>query len=626
MKKAELWPTRTNPTRGGRRLVVLSTASFLVGIALLLAGGSLSLPGGEGPGGHEHTAFAQTQPCSTKTPLGALPPTIPIWCHLPLTSGPATAIEGPNSWVDDFDHGLSNASFAGAGYRVFDNPDLTQSEESAGAKIHPSITFRHANHWMADVKTASEPGGQNNGYGGTYLRPDRTFRFEDGRFVVEFDFAAGILEYRGNNWGEVIVTTGPRPDSATHGFTLTDTDGFSNFRGHWTFGMRLKPSRDFNDSFIINDDLDPATLKRPDYQRHLYARVGGGGPWTAARDAAYRTCNLTDPDIHCRDRFRIEFDKNADMITWYVNGVQYHRAQVPLPTGLTEADLYVYFVSWVYRNAESVETTRFHWDRLAINPSSSPQISGVKAVGTTGTDATIEWTTNEAADSQVEYGTTTAYGSSTPLDSNRVTSHAVHLSGLTANTTYHYRVKSTDAIGNPAVSEDSTFTTAKSCPCSIWDGTATPQTASASDTRAVELGVKFRASQDGYITGVRFYKGTANGGTHVGNLWSATGTQLASATFTNETASGWQQVEFAAPVPVTANTTYIASYHAPQGGYARDTRYFTSQGVTSGPLTALASGVDGENGVYQYGPAGTFPSSYPFNNTNYWVDVVFDGN
>ena len=65
-------------------------------------------------------------------------------------------------------------------------------------------------------------------------------------------------------------------------------------------------------------------------------------------------------------------------------------------------------------------------------------------------------------------------------------------------------------------------------------------------------GVRFRAEVDGLITGVRFYKSTTNTGTHVGHLWTRTGQLLATATFTNETASGWQQVSFATPVAVTA--------------------------------------------------------------------------
>ena len=83
------------------------------------------------------------------------------------------------------------------------------------------------------------------------------------------------------------------------------------------------------------------------------------------------------------------------------------------------------------------------------------------------------------------------------------------------------------------------------------------------------------------ITGIRFYKGSANTGTHVGDLWSSSGTLLATATFTNETASGWQQVNFSSPVSITAGTTYIASYHTNTGHYADTPYYFaTYQGQT----------------------------------------------
>ena len=74
-------------------------------------------------------------------------------------------------------------------------------------------------------------------------------------------------------------------------------------------------------------------------------------------------------------------------------------------------------------------------------------------------DANVSWTTNEPSDSQVEYGTSAAYGSSTTVAAALVTSHTVTLSGLNAATTYHYRVKSRDAAGNLATSADSSFAT-----------------------------------------------------------------------------------------------------------------------------------------------------------------------
>jgi glucose/arabinose dehydrogenase len=86
-------------------------------------------------------------------------------------------------------------------------------------------------------------------------------------------------------------------------------------------------------------------------------------------------------------------------------------------------------------------------------------LSGVAATALTPTGATIIWTTDEPADSQVEYGPDAAYGQSTPVDPALVTSHAVVLGGLSPGTPYHFRVRSVKAGGQALVSADSTFTT-----------------------------------------------------------------------------------------------------------------------------------------------------------------------
>jgi hypothetical protein len=89
----------------------------------------------------------------------------------------------------------------------------------------------------------------------------------------------------------------------------------------------------------------------------------------------------------------------------------------------------------------------------------APIISGVSAVSATPNSVTVTWTTNEAATSIVDYGTTTAYGKSSTPDATLLLGHSRGLSGLAAGTQYHFRVRSTDAAGNQSVGPDGVFDT-----------------------------------------------------------------------------------------------------------------------------------------------------------------------
>jgi hypothetical protein len=195
---------------------------------------------------------------------------------------------------------------------------------------------------------------------------------------------------------------------------------------------------------------------------------------------------------------------------------------------------------------------------------------------------------------------------------------------LSASTTYTATVQATDAWGNAMSAPHTwTFTTGTSvtCPCSVWSSSAVPDVASASEANSLELGMRFTSAINGYITGVRFYKGGQNTGTHTGSLWSNDGTQLATGTFTNETDSGWQTLTFAQPVAITANTPYVVSYHTNVGYYAYSASYFT-QPVISYPLTAVADSATGHNGVFLLSSSVGFPTS-TWNAGNYWVDAIF---
>ena len=194
----------------------------------------------------------------------------------------------------------------------------------------------------------------------------------------------------------------------------------------------------------------------------------------------------------------------------------------------------------------------------------------------------------------------------------------------TAAATSNFTVQVTDSASPAATSSKALSITVAATPTTvtIWPSTAVPGLVDGGADSSVELGVKFRSDVAGTITGIRFYKASANTGTHVGNLWSSTGTKLATVTFTNETASGWQQMIFSTPVAITANTVYVASYHANAGHYSADVNYFATAGVDNPPLHALANGVSGGNGVYAYGASSAFPTQ-TWNAANYWVDVVF---
>ncbi len=95
---------------------------------------------------------------------------------------------------------------------------------------------------------------------------------------------------------------------------------------------------------------------------------------------------------------------------------------------------------------------------------------------------------------------------------------------------------------------------------------------------------------------------------------------LGSVTFTNETASGWQQATLATPIALSAATSYVVSYHT-SGFYSADYNFFATA-FSNGPLTAAASSSGAGNGLYIYGQTSSFPTTSS-KSANYWVDLSF---
>jgi hypothetical protein len=153
-------------------------------------------------------------------------------------------------------------------------------------------------------------------------------------------------------------------------------------------------------------------------------------------------------------------------------------------------------------------------------------------------------------------------------------------------------------------------------------GTAVPKTVTEPDSRPVELGMRFRATQAGAVTGVRFYRGPANTGTHLGRLWDSAGHVLAQLTFPAASAEGWQQARFGTPIALRPGADYVVSYFAPNGKYSADRGYFEHGDQTRGPLVALGDLPRRPNGLYRYGAQGGFPTATWWS-ANYYVDVLF---
>ena len=193
------------------------------------------------------------------------------------------------------------------------------------------------------------------------------------------------------------------------------------------------------------------------------------------------------------------------------------------------------------------------------------------------------------------------------------------------NSTATLRSRATDDSGNMETPSAGVTVTVgagtQTCPCTIF-GSSIPAVPDQGPDNSVNLGIRFKSDVAGTISALRFYKAAANTGTHVGSLWTNTGTLLASATYTNETASGWQTVNLSSPVAITAGTYYVVSYLAPVGHYAEDDNFFVTSSYDNAPLHSPQDGTEGSNGVYGYSSSAAFPTS-AYASANYYADVVF---
>jgi hypothetical protein len=300
-------------------------------------------------------------------------PMAPIWCFTLNPQGPPTRVTGTNDWVDTFEGVTQMGRFndGDLDYRVFDN---VQNGGSARTQH-----FTNNNHWMDD-----NAGGF---LGGTMLRPNRSFRFENGKLIVEADVAAGISGYMDSGggdiaWPEIDISTADSPNAHPV------TDGlyaYGRFGGFDTFGCRLHAAQKFTCSYEAARggangrdtfpcfEFSPARLVEISGFEGCGTSQSGGDPGFGAPGQFFRTCNSAAqvPDMMCRDRFRLELSQNG--LVAYVNGGLYFqdtgwptRNQLPATVANGSTPVYVYLSDW--EDTPNQPAYRFHWQRLAINP------------------------------------------------------------------------------------------------------------------------------------------------------------------------------------------------------------------------------------------------------------------
>ena len=169
------------------------------------------------------------------------------------------------------------------------------------------------------------------------------------------------------------------------------------------------------------------------------------------------TLNTDGSALTDLDGYKIHYGTSSGT---YTNNVDVGDVTTHQLTGLTDGLTY-YFAITAYDTSANESGYSSEVNKLIQSVGGTPpQITGIYTNNISTSSATINWTTDEASDTQVEYGMTASYGYTTSLNSILTTNHNQTIYGLASSTLYHYRVLSSDASDNLATSGDNTFTTA----------------------------------------------------------------------------------------------------------------------------------------------------------------------
>lgn len=156
----------------------------------------------------------------------------------------------------------------------------------------------------------------------------------------------------------------------------------------------------------------------------------------------------------------LDFNTGAPVATETVPG--FRTSHSVAIDSLTPDTTYQYAISLTDEAGNGPEISLIGtFSTLDVTDTNDPYITAGPIVQSVSDDsATIFWTTNEPADSSIDFGLADGALSSNATDSRLVREHSVTLTGLTPGTEYDYQVSSTDSAGNgPASSSIRSFFT-----------------------------------------------------------------------------------------------------------------------------------------------------------------------
>ena len=315
-------------------------------------------------------------PQCTTTPVGALPgQPFPTWCYTGLDAGIPTAQKSVNAWMDMFNHNQGLAEMS----TDYQQVSLGTAQSRFWNGGNPTAMF----HWMQDVMCAGNTCG-------SAIRPNQSFSFVDrgdGRgktLIVEAEVAAGIDVYT-NSWAEILVTTDPH--AGAHGGASTGLYLYDYTPGFDALGCRLYADKLICSLFDNSartpspGDANPGRIWELSFFQQVGAQQCGWYDGGCTGDAVIRDCHGSDPDLNCRDSFRLEIAKNDFRV--YVNGklfgvTQNMTAAKQVPDRFLNSPVYTYFGAMI---SVDQRPHRFHWMHIHVNadqlgtPNPTPTVS-----------------------------------------------------------------------------------------------------------------------------------------------------------------------------------------------------------------------------------------------------------